>query len=225
MWSTAVLPEPVPRDEPDWYEPVEWPHGQRIQLLPRSKPLEVDLVAIMEQRQTRREFTCPADGNMLGEFLWLTCRSRTSSPSIYGPNQESRPHPSAGALHPIHVLVARDRGALYRYEPSEHALIEIPNTASSATQTIEAAQQCLPGSNGTVIALVAEPGKTGSKYENPESLVWRDAGVVLGYMSLVAEALGLAFCPLGMTGRPFAMLGLPTPDALQGVGLAVLGTA
>ena len=70
---------------------------------------------------------------------------------------------------------------------------------------------------------MAEPGKTAAKYEHHETLVWRDAGVVLGYMSLVAEALGLSFCPLGLTGRPQLTEFLPESQAMHGVGLSVLG--
>jgi SagB-type dehydrogenase family enzyme len=180
---------------------------------------------LMEKRQTKREFTRELSMEQLGEFLWLACRSRSSRESPYGPNQESRPHPSAGALHPIHALVARDGEALYRYAPSEHALVEIPGAAPNAAHAMAAARAALELDRGWVLALVAEPGKTGSKYENPETLVWRDAGVVLGYMSVVAEALGMAFCPLGVAGGQVAALGFAEPGAMHGVGLAVLGLA
>jgi SagB-type dehydrogenase family enzyme len=178
---------------------------------------------LMEQRQTRREFTRELSMEQLGEFLWLACRSRSSRESPYGPNQESRPHPSAGALHPIHVLVARDAEALFRYDPLGHALVEIPVAAPNAGHAVAAARASLEIGRGWVLALVAEPGKTGSKYENPETLVWRDAGVVLGYMSVVAEALGMAFCPLGISGGSDVTSHLPSATNLHGVGLAVLG--
>ncbi len=180
---------------------------------------------LMEQRQTRREFTRGPSMDQLGEFLWLACRSRSSRESPYGPNQESRPHPSAGALHPIHVLVARDADALFRYDPLGHALVEIPGSKPSADHVVQAARASLELDEGWVLALVAEPGKTGSKYENPETLVWRDAGVVLGYMSVVADALGLSFCPLGTTGNPQLTDDLPNAGLLHGVGLVVLGNS
>jgi len=218
-----VVPDPKPRGVPQRYEPIAWPSGQRIHLPPRTAPLLVDVVTLMEQRKTRREFTRELSLEALGEFLWLACRSRSSRASPYGPNQESRPHPSAGALHPIHVLVARDREGLYRYDHSEHALMEIPGSKPNAGHAITAARASLELGQGWVLALVAEPGKTGSKYENPETLVWRDAGVVLGYMSVVAEALGLPFCPLGITGSSEVTSGLPGATKFHGAGLAVLG--
>jgi len=165
------------------------------------------------------------DVGEIGDFLWLTCRSRSSRPSDYGPSQESRPHPSAGALHPIHVFVAHDSSALHRYDPEGHALVEMPDSSQGARCAIEAAEASLVLEKGYVLALVAEPGKTAAKYEHPQSLILRDAGVVLGYMSVVAEALGLSFCPLGLTGQPEVADCLGPAGLLNSVGLAVLGKA
>jgi hypothetical protein len=114
---------------------------------------------------------------------------------------------------------------MLRYDPVQHALFELPASTSNARYTVDAARSSLDLGHGSVLALVAEPGKTGSKYEDPDSLVLRDAGVVLGYMSFVAEALGLAFCPLGITGNPSLTQGLPSAEALRAVGLAVIGKA
>ena len=193
--------------------------------MPRSSALSIDLVELMEQRQTRRDFSRELSLEELGDFLWLTCRSKSSRPSEYGPNQESRPPPSAGALHPIHVFWASDATAMLRYDPVQHALLELPSSTSNARYAIDVARSSLDLGCGSVLALVAEPGKTGSKYKNPDSLVLRDAGVVLGYMSFVAEALDLAFCPLGITGNPGLTQGFPSAEALRSVGLAVLGKA
>ncbi|MCW5660092.1 MAG: nitroreductase family protein [Burkholderiaceae bacterium] len=187
--------------------------------------MALDLVALLEQRQTRRQFEKPLDDTTLGEILWLACRNRSARPSVFGPDQESRVHPSAGAMHPIHILLARETGPWLRYDPLEHALIELPHSGASAAAGRRAASSLVELEHGTLIGLVAEPGKTAAKYEHPESLVWRDAGVVLGYLSLMAEALGLAFCPLGTTGQPYLTEYLPGSSALQAVGLAVVSAA
>jgi len=214
--------DPLPRALPVHYAPYAWPPGGRTSLAPRSQPLELDLVALLEQRQTRREFGKPIDDGRLGEFLWLACRNRSARPSAFGPDQESRVHPSAGAMHPIHVLLARETGPWLRYDPLNHALVELPDSGASAAAGRQAACNLVELARGTLIGLVAEPGKTAAKYEHPESLVWRDAGVVLGYLSVMAEALGLAFCPLGITGQPYSTEYLPDSSTLQAVGLAVV---
>ena len=220
-----MLLDPVPRTQPVRYQPFAWPPGVRLRLAPRTKTLELDLVALLEQRQTRRGFKRPMEDETLGEFFWLACRNRSSRPSPFGPDQESRVHPSAGAMHPIHVLVSRDAGPWMRYDPVEHALIELPGSTDSATAGRNAANRIFNLNQGALLGFVAEPGKTGAKYENHETLVWRDAGVLLGYMSLVAEALSLDFCPLGITGQSHLTDYLPESSQLQAAGLAVLGAA
>ena len=217
--------DPVPRLLPMSYEPYVWPAGARTPLAPRAQPLELDFAALLDKRQTRRAFSNCLDYAALGELLWLACRNRSSRPSAFGPDQESRVHPSAGAMHPIHVLVAHVTGPWRRYDPVEHALVELPGSGASAAASREAAGLLIKLAHGALIGLVAEPGKTAAKYEHHDSLVWRDAGVVLGYLSVMAEAMGLAFCPLGITGQPYLTAQLPDASALQAVGLAVVGGA
>ena len=207
------------------YEPYVWPAGAKTLLAPRAQPLKLELTALLDERQTRRAFSKRLDVTALGELLWLACRNRSSRPSAFGPNQESRVHPSAGAMHPIHVLLASETGPWQRYDPLEHALIELPGSGASAEASRKAAGALIELARGTLIGLVAEPGKTAAKYEHHESLVWRDAGVVLGYLSVMAEALGLSFCPLGITGQPYLTERLPNSPALQAVGMAVVGGA
>lgn len=217
--------DPIPRAMPSVYQPFIWPKGNTLQLTPRNQALVLNLVELLELRQTLRSFKRPTDDQALGEFLWLACRNRSSRPSPFGPDQESRVHPSAGAMHPIHVVIARNNSSWMRYDPVAHTLIELAGSADSATAARRAADHLVEVERGVLLGLIAEPGKTAAKYENHETLVWRDSGVLLGYMSVVAEALGLAFCPLGITGQPYLTDYFPGPVPLHGVGLAVVGTA
>ncbi|WP_382161551.1 hypothetical protein [Hydrogenophaga sp. ANAO-22] len=76
--------------------------------------------------------------------------------------------------------------------------------------------------SATLLLFVAEPGMTESKYEGASSLVWRDAGVLLGMFALAAEALSMNFSPLGVTGEPWASRLVPGAP-LVGVGAAFVG--
>lgn len=217
--------DPCPRAEIERYQPSVWPAGAKLQLAPRNEILQIDFVRLLEQRQTSRNFNVPLNDTIVGAFFWLACRNRSSHQSPFGPDQESRVHPSAGAMHPIHVLMCRPTGPWMRYDPVEHTLIELPKSSDSAAKSRSAAGKLVELQEGLLLGLVAEPGKTSAKYENSETLVWRDAGVVLGYMSLVSEAIELAFCPLGVTGAPHLTDYLPDASRLEAVGLAVLGAA
>jgi hypothetical protein len=125
-------------------------------------------------------------------------------------------------MHPIHVLVGECNAPWWRYDPVRHALVELPESAANCALARCAADELVAVGRGLLLGLVAEPGKTAAKYINPETLIWRDAGVVLGYMSVVAEVLGLSFCPLGITGNA-QLSHLLAPRLLFGVGLALLG--
>lgn len=218
-----MLNDPTPRLSPIFYKPFAWPNGVAHKLLPGRVSCNVDLVSTLEQRETRREFSLPISNDRFGEFLWFACRNRSSRPSQYGFDQESRVYPSAGAMHPIHVLIARPGEGWMRYDPVAHMLIEVAESTTNATSARLAIEPLVPLGLGVLIALVAEPGKTAAKYVHHKTLIWRDAGVVLGYMSLIAEMLGLSFCPLGVTGNSFLLDGPLRAAPLQGVGLAVIG--
>ena len=144
--------------------------------------------------------------------------------SDYGFEQHFRPHPSAGAMHPIHVVCQRQEGMPWeRYDTLRHILAEIPGSESNAQLAREKSAHILPTAEAVLVGLVAEPGKTEAKYESAQSLIWRDAGVVLGYLSVIAEALKLGFCPLGMTGDVY-LAPISATGQLRGVGLALVGT-
>jgi hypothetical protein len=102
-------------------------------------------------------------------------------------------------------------------------LVSVPGTEALAQGARDYTGRAVPADGAVLIGLVAEAGKTAAKYEAEQSLVWRDAGVVLGYLSLVAEILQLSFCPLGMTGDEFVKP-MSASGQLRGAGLVLLGS-
>lgn len=216
------LGDPRPRSVLYPYEPYEWPRGEITRLMPAIAPLEVSLLRVSQERQTRRKFAALSIAD-LGGLLWLTCRTHSSCKSEFGFDQHFRPHPSAGALHPIHVVCQRFPGQPWElYEPVEHVLVAIPGSEAHAQNARSQAEQFFATDKAVLLGLVAEVGKTAAKYDSEMSLIWRDAGVVTGYLSLMSEALGLNFCPLGATGDPH-IAPLAPIGKLCGAGLAVLG--
>lgn len=216
--------EPRPRQVVMPYITFEWPsNGQRTPLHPPAPQLQVDIVQVLQNRQSRRHLG-GLSLDELGHLLWLCCRTHTLCSSGYGFDQHFRPHPSAGAMHPIHLVCQRTAGMPWeRYDPLEHSLVVVPETETIAQLAREKAASIIPSEKAVLLGLVAEPGKTGAKYEAAQSLVWRDAGVVLGYLSLISEVLNLGFCPLGMTGNAY-LSPIALSGQLQGAGLAFVGT-
>ena len=215
------LKNPHPWAEPRPYAPVIWPESQ---LLPLSDaPLQdtPPFAAIVESRRTRYSFSLLSD-EQLAALMQLTCRVTATLSGPLSFPQSYRPVPSAGAIHPVHVVLHRPGDdALYRYDPNEHGLRQLD--ISLDVMALRAAMhKVIDAPSATLLLFVAEPGMTESKYENATSLVWRDAGVLLGMFALASEALSLSFSPMGVTGEPWA--GRLVPGApLGGVGAAMVG--
>ena len=82
----------------------------------------------------------------------------------------------------------------------------------------------LPDGRPTYLVLLGETGLVGAAYENPVSLLWRDAGALLATLHLCATSLGLGFCPLGVLGAEFAEAIFPGDATVVGCGVAAIGT-
>lgn len=218
------LGDPRPKRALGRYSPVVWPKGDCNPLDANGARLAPGLAAILATRRSRRNFAAPATTDDLSALFGLTARTQEVRSSELGFDLEFRPHPASGAIHSIHCLVQQHSSEEWkRYDAKRHELITLPGSSEAAYAARLAANEVVPAGNASLIAFVAEPGKSAAKYDFPESLIWRDAGVVLGYFSIAAEALGLAFCPLGITGDPMIADTLDQQGRLRGVGLALLG--
>ncbi|WP_154707629.1 hypothetical protein [Marinobacter vinifirmus] len=217
------LGDPLPKCQPDLYEPVEWDLGEIRPLPAAMEVLDPTFGEILNSRMSQRRFG-RVDKYQLGRFLWHACRTRGVGASELGFDLEHRASPSAGAIHPIHVGMrwpGDDRWWLYR--PRTHELAEIRRASDELSGLYEHSQEVLRADDAIRILFLAEPGKTLGKYHDGCSLIWRDAGSLLAVMAFTATALGLNFCPLGITGEPWAS-NLGDQGKLVGVGLALIGS-
>lgn len=218
------LGNPCPRTKPHLYQPVIWPNDGEVPLgLPTINIKDkLKFFELVNQRRTQRKFL-PINFQQLGNLLWMTNRVQRIGSEELGFPLSQRPCPSAGAIHSIHVLLIQpEKERWYRYDPFAHVLQVIPSQINAGS-VINALQEVLTAPNATLLLLAAEPGMTAAKYEAADSLVWRDAGVVLGFLSMASQALGLSFCPLGVTGEPWVSQLVEQPG-LVGVGAAFVGS-
>lgn len=221
------LGNPRPRSRALRYTPVQWPDGERTALSSLSALPSHDAVFarsvfdLSSQRRSARAFA-PLARDRLGLLLELVNRQLASGSEYLGFPLTQRPAPSAGAIHPVHLIVQDPALAgWHRYDPAGHALVSVP-CAVDVAAVRRHMDQLVAAPTATLLLLAAEPGKTASKYVDSCSLVWRDAGVLLGYLSLAAEALNLAFLPLGVTADPWVRRLVDEPG-LAGVGAALVG--
>lgn len=220
------LSSAVPKQQPGRYTPFAWPTGRLRALDPNDSPHQPatkrNVFDVVSQRRSRREFSTLAQTD-LAQLLWHSSRTQATSPSEFGFELEQRPTPSGGAIHPLHILVkAPGDDEWSRYDSRAHALVDVDGTSSKLRALRLQADVVLWAPEATKLLLVAEPGKTAAKYHHPESVIWRDAGALLTIMSVVAEGLGLNYCPLGIIGEPWASQ-LGPPGVLTGVGMALVG--
>lgn len=218
------LGNPVPKEQPDPWQPMPWPQGDQLLLdtLTPTAACAVEIEQFLRTRRTERTMG-PISDAQLGTWLDLGCRAQLIEGSIYGFDISLRAAPSAGAIHPIHLVLATPGSSSWRrYDGVDHTLIDVPG-GLDACDVHRAMQIVLPAPHATLILFAAEVGKTAAKYDHPASLVWRDAGALLAVMGLAAHAHALAFCPLGVTGEPWVGR-LLEQQGLFGVGAAFVGT-
>ncbi|GLV19911.1 hypothetical protein LOCUS_08210 [Klebsiella pneumoniae] len=178
---------------------------------------------VIETRRTQRNFSHVSQAQ-LSHWLWLTGRVMAVGHSSYGFPLTQRPVPSAGAIHPIHIILSLpERDGWQLYLPDMHALAPLRIPEQTRFEIRDELLPVIDIQSGIIVRLIAEPGKTSAKYSDADSLVWRDSGVLVGQMALVAEALECNFCPLGITGHDWCS-GLKLEGRLAGTGLAVFGS-
>lgn len=139
---------------------------------------------------------------------------------------QHRASASAGGLHPIDLLLLLpERDEVLLYDPLCHALGALALRDADALHSFRGdVAAILPGAEGAVLALVADPTRTGRAYNDSESLVWRDAGCLLATLHLCAEWLELSFCPLGILGQDLARA-IAEPDIVFAAGVCLVGEA
>lgn len=183
---------------------------QQISALP-----DVGFAAVLEARHSVRSFGAPSEAELLA-LLTHAARSRFTWPTKVGRTASSRPSPSAGARHPIEIVVAalEVRGlapGLYWFDPMLCRLMALQVGCDVARKVAARAQVALAVEDlpPVVLCLVAELQRTLSRYVGGMSLILRDTGALMATACFVATALGLATCPVGIGGESLAL------DALQ----------
>lgn len=225
VMSLSESRSPVLRESPLPFEETKFSIIARRYLEVPARRLPADVWETIESRSSR--YALQRLGQVqLSELLWFTAKTRSRITDHTGVTGHKRPAPSAGARHPVDILVVEDPGnpTLAVYDPVAHALCDLEIGQPAALGAIvEAANAVARNSRGAICLYVANFNKTCAKYEHGESLVWRDSGALLAMFYIVAEALGLGCCGIGITGEPWASSCLNNQSGVQGVGGCIVG--
>lgn len=173
---------------------------------PKNLP-SVDFFKTIKERRSIRIFKKIKEED-LSNLLWASSKIQSINLQDNGYVLTQRPTPSAGARHPIDLVIScptmASNETLFYYNPIEHSLNELDLNKRISESLYKHGQEVLPaGSEVTMVWLVTHKNRTNAKYRNADSLVWRDAGAVLYCIQIVCSALGLNSCQIGTLGNPY----------------------
>ncbi|NYH21750.1 nitroreductase family protein [Paraburkholderia bryophila] len=209
-------PQPL-RDGP--FQDYPWPILRVVPFGQHSAPAERSFLDVFESRRSVRALTsAPLDELVDALRLALVPRFWKDGDPL---RRSRRPALSAGALHPISVLLFAG-ATVYRVNADESVLEELNVPAELRTSWVSKCKRMLPDADGAFIVLIADMARPMAAYEKSESLVWRDSGTLLQTLALAAESYGLGFCPLGIVGNE-VVDSLPGAEQLLAVGAAAIG--
>ncbi|WP_175525773.1 nitroreductase family protein [Bosea sp. OK403] len=200
-----------------------WPVSYSLQLRDFVPPPIVDFASVLEARRSIGTLE-RAPFRELCNLVNFVCSDRKS----WGKNlrRSWRTAPSAGALHPIEVLIVSTKGShrIFRFN-ARLQTIELLRLHSVvlAADVLRQARTILPQATGDFIVLLADPAKTEAAYVHAQSLLWRDAGALMQTLQLAATAFRLSFCPIGATGCGLAPAIFGPDPRMRAVGMAAVG--
>ncbi len=178
---------------------------------------------VITNRQSTRKFR-PVSKEQISELLWYTAKVKSLQVQDNGYILTHRGVPSGGARHPIDIIAYDPKmfgnAHFYYYNPFDHSLNQVVNTHTAPL--INHVNQIVPIDDGTLLWFVAHTQRTAAKYENSESLIWRDSGALINSMQLTCTALSLNSCPIGSLGEPYISDFFGVPD-IFGAGGIIIG--
>jgi SagB-type dehydrogenase family enzyme len=213
------LKSPLKREKGIIYEEYKFKFLDKL-FLPLPRKINVNLLSVLNDRKTERNFN-KIDIEDLSTLLWYS--SKTISAKKYRNSivWEHKYVPSAGGLHPVHTFVYYNN-KFFIYENFAHAICTIKINPIKLNQLINKINAIIPIHGATILIYGADYGKSNKYYKHFESLIWRDSGCILMMNYLIASALGIGCCGLGITCEPFLSELLCT-KMIVGVGGVLLG--
>lgn len=204
---------------------------ERAYRLPRvSSELCSGLGWVLDNRRSQRKFDA-LELTRLTDLLHYSARVQEITLTANGYPATKRPSPSAGARHPIDIVVVTGRTlvamdcetlpSIWRYDELGHSAMSLPEgELSRYSGVVEAARVSLGFEPSAVLVLAAVPWRTLSRYPAGAGFLLLDAGALLGTLHFVACGLGIAACPIAISA-----LGFDEPDVALGVRVPVVGLA
>lgn len=172
----------------------------------RLKETDIPFTKVLEERRSVRSAE-PLGIDALGEFLYRSCRVTPLSQTEGAEDLVRSVYPSGGSLHPLEVYIAATAcpglgAGMYRYQRLEHVLYTVAGFTSEVEALLEDARRSaggLPGHPPILFVITARFRRTMWKYQSiAYRLILQEVGALYQTMYLVATAMGLSPCALGV---------------------------
>ncbi len=150
----------------------------------------------------------------LSSVLWHAMLLRERSRNSRFGEWESRAAPSAGGLHSLGIACLPVDGSSWcgLYDPEAHELRSSSSFESAISLNRNEIDEILSSKHGITLQFIGDRRRYEACYQHWESLFWRDAGALLGIITMIATALGLEASPVGRNGNHVvAAAGFPPP--------------
>ena len=190
-------------------KPVRWPVT-----IPLPRPdmeqlckAEPGLTAVIEARSSIRDYSdCPMTIAQLGEFLYRVARVKEVYSDEEAGDFTKRPYPDGGACYEIELYLTVDRceglaRGVYWYDPLNHALAVVREPNKDTEKMLSDVCASIGSSDRphVLITLAARFQRVAWKYQSiAYALILKNVGVMYATMYLVATAMKLAPCALGV---------------------------
>ena len=196
--------------------------GQKA-YLPKPKTIKKDFINVISNRYSERIFT-KINSNDLSSILWYSSKSLKYQKKNAEIVWEHRYVPSAGGIHSLLTFVIKDKKEFSLYDSYSHALCIVPNINEKyLAQLIRKIDSIIPSDKATYLIYAVNVNKIYSRYKNPESLVYRDCGCIIMSDYLIASAINISCCAIGITCEPYFSSILNSNQKIIGVGGVVVG--
>jgi SagB-type dehydrogenase family enzyme len=222
--SLIKPPSPKLREPDEDYRPYRYGTKSKTYLTFPTAPPDKNLFSLLATRVTERQFGSVTK-ECVGDLLYHCTRVLGSTPPDSKWRWQHRPIPSAGGIHPVDlVLLDFYHPAALLYDPVAHAFSELKIQDQKCLDALKSEiGDFVNIGSGTVLWMIADFERVLQRYDSGETLVWKDVGALIGTLALVGEAMGLNFCPLGLTGEPWIGRIFDFPEKVVGAGGIVLG--
>lgn len=217
--------DPKPRSKPFPYLPAKWPVRRTWQATRPVPPPAADFAAILRARQSVRSISRAPLRETVNFLMYAHERRYTWG---VNPRRFSGPSHSAGALHPLELLLIAGplRNRVFRIDPAKSSIQSLVIANIDPLRALDKKlMEIFPNAESDYIVLLADQLLTASQYSSARTLIWRDAGALMQTLHFCATAFRVAFCPAGIGGSELRDALFAPNDRFEGVGVAVLGHA